>query len=102
MPIEIFTKVEKVKITEKRKLLFDEYSRYSRQLILPEIGKNGQENIINSKVLIVGCGGLGKHQIIYENILKTSIFHQKILLQNSLSIYLKNLGLLLFINLIAD
>ncbi|SEP37762.1 HesA/MoeB/ThiF family protein [Propionispora vibrioides] len=37
----------------------EEYKRYNRQLILPEIGVDGQEKIIDSKVLIVGMGGLG-------------------------------------------
>jgi Dinucleotide-utilizing enzymes involved in molybdopterin and thiamine biosynthesis family 2 len=33
--------------------------RYSRQIILKDIGILGQKKIINSKVLIVGIGGLG-------------------------------------------
>ena len=33
--------------------------RYSRQIILKNIGIIGQKKIINSKVLIVGAGGLG-------------------------------------------
>jgi molybdopterin-synthase adenylyltransferase len=33
--------------------------RYSRQILFPEIGKNGQEKLLNSHVLIVGCGALG-------------------------------------------
>ncbi len=33
--------------------------RYSRQIILPEIGGKGQRKLLNSKVLIIGCGGLG-------------------------------------------
>jgi molybdopterin/thiamine biosynthesis adenylyltransferase/rhodanese-related sulfurtransferase len=33
--------------------------RYSRQIILPEIGLSGQEKLINSKVLMIGAGGLG-------------------------------------------
>ena len=57
--IKIYDKFEKLPEPKKRNLEFDEYSRYSRQLILPEIGKNGQENIFNSTVLVVGCGGLG-------------------------------------------
>ena len=36
-----------------------EIARYGRQLILPQIGKSGQELIKAAKVLIVGCGGLG-------------------------------------------
>ena len=33
--------------------------RYSRQIILKDIGPKGQKNIIKSKVLIIGAGGLG-------------------------------------------
>lgn len=33
--------------------------RYSRQIALPQIGKEGQERLLNSRVLIVGCGALG-------------------------------------------
>lgn len=37
----------------------DEYKRYSRQLIMPEIGLPGQMNLKNASILIVGMGGLG-------------------------------------------
>ena len=33
--------------------------RYSRQIILKKVGILGQKKINNSKVLVVGCGGLG-------------------------------------------
>jgi len=33
--------------------------RYSRQILFGEIGKDGQEKLLNSRVLIVGCGALG-------------------------------------------
>lgn len=33
--------------------------RYSRQILFPEIGKAGQEKLLNARVLIVGCGALG-------------------------------------------
>jgi len=39
--------------------------RYHRQLIIPEIGKEGQEKLINSKVLVVGVGGLGSPVLYY-------------------------------------
>ena len=35
------------------------FDRYSRQVILPEIGRTGQERLENSSVIIVGCGALG-------------------------------------------
>lgn len=37
----------------------NEIRRYSRQIILPEVGIEGQEKLQNSSVLIVGLGGLG-------------------------------------------
>ncbi|KAF1809613.1 Molybdopterin-synthase sulfurtransferase [Eremomyces bilateralis CBS 781.70] len=40
-------------------LMPQEYKRYGRQLILPEIGLNGQLRLKNTSVLIVGVGGLG-------------------------------------------
>jgi molybdopterin-synthase adenylyltransferase len=33
--------------------------RYSRQILFPEIGKAGQQKLLDSRVLIVGCGALG-------------------------------------------
>ena len=42
-----------------------EYQRYSRQLLLPEIGLQGQERLKASSVLIVGAGGLGSPIAIY-------------------------------------
>lgn len=35
------------------------YERYQRQTILPEIGMEGQQKLLQSKVLVVGAGGLG-------------------------------------------
>lgn len=37
----------------------EQIERYSRQIILPEIGGTGQRKLLNAKVLIIGCGGLG-------------------------------------------
>ena len=33
--------------------------RYSRQILFPGIGREGQERLLNSRVLLVGCGALG-------------------------------------------
>ncbi|MEY2997978.1 MAG: hypothetical protein RIQ82_1359, partial [Bacteroidota bacterium] len=37
----------------------EDQEKYIRQIELPEIGTLGQERIFNSKVLVVGAGGLG-------------------------------------------
>ncbi len=37
----------------------EEHKRYSRHIILSEIGKEGQEKLKNAKVLVIGAGGLG-------------------------------------------
>ena len=39
----------------------EEFLRYGRQILLPEIGEVGQARLKKSKVLIVGLGGLGGH-----------------------------------------
>lgn len=36
-----------------------ETTRYNRQIILPEVGSNGQQKLQQAKVLIIGAGGLG-------------------------------------------
>ena len=39
--------------------------RYSRQIVLKDVGPTGQKKIMNSKVLVVGAGGLGCPVIDY-------------------------------------
>ena len=43
----------------------DQINRYSRHLLLPEVGMEGQEKICNSKVLCIGTGGLGSPVSLY-------------------------------------
>ena len=47
------------------KLSEKQIQRYSHQIILNEIGIKGQEKLLNTKVLIVGAGGLGSPAAIY-------------------------------------
>jgi sulfur-carrier protein adenylyltransferase/sulfurtransferase len=46
-------------------LSVDEVKRYSRHLIIPEIGMAGQKRLKNAKVLCVGAGGLGSPTLLY-------------------------------------
>ena len=43
----------------------DELERYARHIVLREIGGAGQQKLRNSKVLVVGAGGLGSPAILY-------------------------------------
>lgn len=47
-------------VSSTNSLTNSEISRFSRQIILPEIGVKGQVALRNASVLIVGAGGLGK------------------------------------------
>jgi molybdopterin/thiamine biosynthesis adenylyltransferase/rhodanese-related sulfurtransferase len=50
---------------DARALSPDEHRRYSRHLLLPEIGLAGQQKLRASSVLIVGAGGLGSPLALY-------------------------------------
>lgn len=39
--------------------------RYERQILMPEIGKSGQQKLLKAKVLVVGAGGLGSPVLTY-------------------------------------
>jgi adenylyltransferase/sulfurtransferase len=51
--------------TQLPKLSNEEISRYSRHLILPEVGMEGQQKLKAAKVLCVGTGGLGAPLALY-------------------------------------
>lgn len=47
------------------KYSLEEYTRYSKHLVLPQIQLEGQERLKKAKVLFIGAGGLGSPAIIY-------------------------------------
>ena len=46
-------------------LTVEEVRRYSRHLIIPDVGMDGQKRLKNAKVLAVGAGGLGSPALLY-------------------------------------
>ena len=47
------------------KLTEEQIERYSRHLILKGVGVAGQKKLLESKVLVIGAGGLGSPAILY-------------------------------------
>src|SRR5438552_10275536 len=43
----------------------EQIQRYSRHLIMPEVGVDGQEKLVNAKMLLIGAGGLGSPLGLY-------------------------------------
>lgn len=52
-------------MANNNKFTKDELARYSRHMILPEFGEEGQVKLKNAKVLIIGAGGLGSPLLLY-------------------------------------
>ncbi len=48
-----------------RTLSADQRQRYSRHLLLPEVGPDGQQKLLDAKVLLLGAGGLGSPTALY-------------------------------------
>ncbi|KAI9537556.1 Molybdenum cofactor synthesis protein 3 [Dissostichus eleginoides] len=58
--LELYEKVTPLTpLKAKASLSNEDIMRYSRQLLLPELGVQGQLNLSKTSVLVVGCGGLG-------------------------------------------
>jgi molybdopterin/thiamine biosynthesis adenylyltransferase/rhodanese-related sulfurtransferase len=51
--------------TERDQLTGEQRRRYSRQLLIPEIGVDGQRRLLAARVLVVGAGGLGSPAALY-------------------------------------
>lgn len=71
-------------------------NRYNRQIILPEIGEDGQYKLLNSKVLVVGAGGLGvailpylaaagvgEIGIVDDDVIELSNLHRQVIYKSS-------------------
>jgi sulfur-carrier protein adenylyltransferase/sulfurtransferase len=52
-------------VTPADELTVDEVRRYSRHLIIPDVGMSGQKRLKNARVLCVGAGGLGSPALLY-------------------------------------
>jgi len=48
-----------------RTLTPDQRNRYHRHLLLPEVGEEGQQKLLDAKVLLLGAGGLGSPAALY-------------------------------------
>ncbi len=56
---------DRVKETELPELDKEEIARYSRHLIMPEVGMEGQRKLKNASILLIGAGGLGSPLGLY-------------------------------------
>jgi len=57
--------VNNLREVKNLKIFAAQIERYTGNIIIPEIGVEGQKRLLQSKVLIVGCGGLGIPVILY-------------------------------------
>src|ERR1700761_9000524 len=42
-----------------------QFERYARHLVLDEVGEEGQQKLLQSRVLVIGAGGLGSALLLY-------------------------------------
>ncbi len=52
-------------VTIPRVLSPEQRSRYSRHLLIPEVGEDGQQRLLDARVLLIGAGGLGSPASLY-------------------------------------
>jgi sulfur-carrier protein adenylyltransferase/sulfurtransferase len=53
------------KVVVPRSLTPEQRERYSRHLLVPEVGEDGQRKLLDAKVLLLGAGGLGSPAALY-------------------------------------
>src|SRR5207237_1740169 len=53
------------RVVRAMELSEEQFQRYARHLILDEVGEEGQEKLPQSRVLVVGAGGLGSPMLLY-------------------------------------
>jgi molybdopterin/thiamine biosynthesis adenylyltransferase/rhodanese-related sulfurtransferase len=52
-------------VTIPRVLSTEQRARYSRHLLIPEVGEDGQQRLLDARVLLIGAGGLGSPASMY-------------------------------------
>jgi molybdopterin/thiamine biosynthesis adenylyltransferase/rhodanese-related sulfurtransferase len=52
-------------VTIPRVLSPEQRARYSRHLLIPEVGEEGQQRLLDSRILLIGAGGLGSPASLY-------------------------------------
>jgi molybdopterin/thiamine biosynthesis adenylyltransferase len=52
-------------VEQPRAMSAEQRERYSRHLLLPEVGVDGQQKLLDAKVLLLGAGGLGSPAALY-------------------------------------
>ncbi len=52
-------------IEQAKSLTPEQRARYSRHLLIPEVGERGQQKLLQSRVLLIGAGGLGSPASLY-------------------------------------
>src|SRR5437588_3193598 len=52
-------------VEQPKTLTAEQRDRYSRHLLLPEVGPEGQQKLLDAKVLLLGAGGLGSPAALY-------------------------------------
>jgi molybdopterin/thiamine biosynthesis adenylyltransferase/rhodanese-related sulfurtransferase len=51
--------------TTPRALSAEQRARYSRHILIPEVGEEGQQKLLDARVLLIGAGGLGSPSSLY-------------------------------------